>query len=112
MFHFPPYLQDDGFFLEVGAHDGEHLSNTLWLEKQKGWSGLLVEADPETYAQLVTKNRRAWLAHVCLSPKRWPVRVKYYVYILGIHCDSNSNLLPYCMISLILHHISFVAGVV
>ncbi|KAG7168827.1 Star-like 13 [Homarus americanus] len=35
-----------GFFLEAGALDGEFISNTLYLEQQLGWTGLLVEADP------------------------------------------------------------------
>ncbi len=35
-----------GLFVEVGAFDGIAASNTLHFEKN-GWSGLLVEADPE-----------------------------------------------------------------
>jgi hypothetical protein len=32
----------NGFFVEVGAYDGVHLSNTYFLE-QLGWRGLLIE---------------------------------------------------------------------
>lgn len=32
-----------GIFIEVGAWDGVDISNTYYLEKCKGWSGLLVE---------------------------------------------------------------------
>lgn len=39
-------LPEVGFFVELGAGDGYHLSNTLWLEESKGWSGLLIEGDP------------------------------------------------------------------
>ncbi|CAG7832474.1 unnamed protein product [Allacma fusca] len=56
-----------GFFIECGAKDGEFLSNTLHLEKE-GWTGLLVEAQPEWGKELLTKNRKAWIANVCLSP--------------------------------------------
>jgi len=33
----------NGFFIEVGAYDGIHYSNTLLLEKKYLWKGLLVE---------------------------------------------------------------------
>lgn len=34
-----------GVFVEVGAGNGCHLSNTYYLEKVRGWSGLLIEPD-------------------------------------------------------------------
>jgi FkbM family methyltransferase len=37
----------DGTFVEAGAHDGYTQSNTYYLERELGWSGLLVEAIPE-----------------------------------------------------------------
>jgi len=33
----------NGFFVECGAHDGEHLSNTLFFELERDWTGLLIE---------------------------------------------------------------------
>jgi len=38
--------QRDGYFVEIGANDGKHHSNTFALEKHFDWHGLLVEADP------------------------------------------------------------------
>ena len=35
-----------GYYVEVGALDGEKLSNTYFFEKELGWTGVLVEADP------------------------------------------------------------------
>lgn len=43
--------KDKGFFIEIGANDGFSQSNTLWLEKDKGWEGLLIEAAPALYEQ-------------------------------------------------------------
>jgi len=40
----------DGYFVEFGAFDGYHWSNTYPLA-QIGWSGLLVEPHPEYYLQ-------------------------------------------------------------
>jgi len=39
----------EGFFVEVGAYDGVNLSNTYHFE-QLGWTGVLVEPDPENAA--------------------------------------------------------------
>lgn len=61
-----------GFFVEAGALDGEMLSNTLWLEREKGWNGLLIEPDYVNYATLLTKNRKAWSAHACLATTPYP----------------------------------------
>jgi len=38
-------LPDHGFFVDVGAADGVGASNTYWLEKHRGWRGLLCEPD-------------------------------------------------------------------
>ncbi len=40
------HFQKNGFFIEVGALDGETRSNTLILERKFGWNGVLIEADP------------------------------------------------------------------
>jgi hypothetical protein len=34
--------RDAGFFVEAGAYDGYTQSNTYWLERGRGWRGLLV----------------------------------------------------------------------
>lgn len=36
-----------GFYVDVGAGDGERFSNTLLLE-QRGWNGVLIEPDPRS----------------------------------------------------------------
>lgn len=41
----------DGFFIEAGANDGFTQSNTYWLERFRGWRGLLVEPMPELAAE-------------------------------------------------------------
>jgi FkbM family methyltransferase len=40
------YLPPTGTFLEAGANDGYTWSNTYYLERFKGWSGVLVEGIP------------------------------------------------------------------
>ena len=59
----------NGFFIEAGAACGEHLSNTLYLEMIYGWTGLLVEPNPDMLAKLYSKHRNAWVLPHCLSTK-------------------------------------------
>lgn len=58
--------------MEAGALDGVYLSNTLWLEMQLGWTGLLVEPDQRSYSVLRTKHRKAWSSNTCLSSEPYP----------------------------------------
>ena len=46
----------EGVFFEAGAIDGVLHSNTLFFEKELGWTGLLVEANPEEFQKI--KNTR------------------------------------------------------
>jgi FkbM family methyltransferase len=48
--------RDEGFFVEVGGHDGFTQSNTYYLERFKGWRGILVEPMPEMTAE-ARRNR-------------------------------------------------------
>jgi hypothetical protein len=43
----------EGWFVEFGAWDGKHLSNTYNLLANKGWQGVLIECDPEKYKALL-----------------------------------------------------------
>ena len=56
-----------GFFIEAGAGCGEFLSNTLYLEMNYNWTGLLVEPNPDLLKLLLSKHRNAWILPHCLS---------------------------------------------
>lgn len=43
---------EGGIFVEAGANDGIRQSNTLLLERELGWTGLLVEPSPSAFALL------------------------------------------------------------
>ncbi|TRY79387.1 hypothetical protein TCAL_16065 [Tigriopus californicus] len=66
-----------GFFIEAGAFDGELLSNSLRFEILHQWSGLLVEPNPEPFASLREKHRKAWLFPHCFSTKTTPEVVEF-----------------------------------
>lgn len=57
----------NGFFVECGGGNGEFFSNTLFLEKHLGWTGLLVEADPDNVRETLKLNRKSWVAPFCMS---------------------------------------------
>ena len=59
-----------GTYLEMGAFNGIKFSNTLHLHEALGWHGVLIEANPLSYLELV-KNRRDDIcinAAVCAQP--------------------------------------------
>ena len=81
-------LQERGFFIEVGALDGERSSNTIWLEHKKHWTGLLIEMDPYFYTMLKGHTRNAWSINCCLSPKNYTTVVRLY-FIVPSELDAQ-----------------------
>ncbi|VDI59062.1 Hypothetical predicted protein, partial [Mytilus galloprovincialis] len=53
--------------IKIGGYDGESFSNTLFLEKIRGWYGLLVEASPFLYNIMLKKDRTCYLVNACIS---------------------------------------------
>jgi len=68
-----------GFFIESGALDGESLSNTLLLELEFSWRGLLIEANPESYTKLKSKHRKCHSLNVGLCKTSHPMEVQFEV---------------------------------
>ncbi|KAK7085499.1 hypothetical protein SK128_016737, partial [Halocaridina rubra] len=81
-------IEIPGSFLECGAFDGEFLSNTLWLEREFGWKGILVEANPHLFQQLLLKRRRSWAINVCLNTKPYPSKEKF---MMASSAPKNTN---------------------
>ncbi|CAG7824921.1 unnamed protein product [Allacma fusca] len=51
------------------------MSKTLTLERDLGWTGVLIEAEPKAFSDLRRKQRKAFLADVCLSTSDKPQEV-------------------------------------
>jgi len=66
-----------GFFIECGALDGEIRSNTLFMEQNLGWEGILIEGDPQNFKSVLKKHRKAWAVPACLSTQPNPMVVKF-----------------------------------
>jgi len=46
---------NNGYYIEMGAHDGIYNSNTYYYEKNKNWTGILIE--PSFNYKFLKKNR-------------------------------------------------------
>lgn len=51
--------QHTGFFVELGANDGLTQSNTLYLERHRGWVGILIEPIPTKAARCRVQRPRS-----------------------------------------------------
>jgi len=70
----------NGFFVEVGANDGFAQSNTYYLEKIRGWHGILVEPIPKLFEKcykLRSKSRVFNCALVSSDFTDTHVKMKY-----------------------------------
>jgi len=50
-------LSTNGFFIEIGAHNGEYLSNTLFYEESLNWNGICIEASPLLFLECKTRRK-------------------------------------------------------
>ncbi|CAG0924671.1 unnamed protein product [Notodromas monacha] len=90
--------KENGTFLEAGAFDGEFFSNSLYLERNYGWRGVLVEPITKFYNEILSKKRKAVLLNACLSPKPWFEYMNMTIVRSGIfRIESMSSLHGYNM---------------
>ena len=68
---------ENRFFVEAGAFDGEIISNSLYFETKLGWSGVLIEPNPAAFNMLLTKHRKAWSINACLSRQIFPEIIEF-----------------------------------
>jgi hypothetical protein len=55
-----------GFFVDLAATNGVQFNNTLLLERELGWAGIAIEADPSYFAEL-SVNRRCVCVQACVD---------------------------------------------
>ncbi|HEY4095215.1 MAG TPA: FkbM family methyltransferase [Baekduia sp.] len=60
--------RDGGFFVEAGGNDGYTQSNTYWLERFRGWNGLLVEPMEELATLCRQERPDATVVRAALVP--------------------------------------------
>ena len=74
-------LPPRGVYIEIGANDGLTQSNTWWLERDRGWKGLLIEPALNRFLEL-QQNRSGQNVFACAAcvPSDFPhpfVRMTY-----------------------------------
>lgn len=57
-----------GFFVEAGANDGISQSNTLYFEKYKKWTGLLIEPIPKLFQKCKVNRPKCIIENAALVP--------------------------------------------
>lgn len=72
----------NGFFVEIGAHDGITLSNSYFFEKELNWKGICIEASPFSF-ELLKKNRD------CICHNAFLDCIKGNM--IDFHCSNNPS---------------------
>jgi FkbM family methyltransferase len=58
----------NGVFVDIGAYDGVTISNTLMLEKDRGWTGICIEPLPDVFDALY-QNRSCICVQACIGER-------------------------------------------
>jgi FkbM family methyltransferase len=58
--------KSEGFFIDIGAHEGIQYSNTYFFEKSLHWKGICFEPNPVTFKKL-KKNRSCECVNAAIS---------------------------------------------
>jgi FkbM family methyltransferase len=75
--------QETGFYVDVGAFDGIHLSNTYLFELE-GWTGICIEAHPAYFELLVQNRPDSTCIHAACVGKATVGHVPFYAEKLGL----------------------------
>lgn len=69
----------NGTYLDIGANDGKHGSNTATLEYEYNWSGICVEANPTLISSLIVNRPNSIVVHkaVWTSPGEVNIEVPH-----------------------------------
>ena len=73
----------NGYYVDVGAHDGISLSNTYFFEKELGWNGVCIESNSLVYQKLI-QNRNCHNLNYCLTNSN--ERKNFLLYIVTEKC--------------------------
>ncbi len=82
--------KQNGFYVDVGAFDGVHLSNSFTFE-QIGWKGVCIEANPD-YIEYCTRNRPgSYVINCAASAEDNPEGISFFTEKLGLLSSTVSG---------------------
>lgn len=58
--------KENGFFIDIGAHDGQSSSNSLFFEENRNWNGICIEPGINEYKSLC-ESRKSININACIS---------------------------------------------
>jgi FkbM family methyltransferase len=67
------FNKKNGFFIDIGAHDGVSFSNSFFFERYNNWGGICVEPNPVVFNKLVS-NRKSVNLNVCIGSENKKVK--------------------------------------
>lgn len=56
----------NGYFIDIGAHDGQTFSNSLFFELNNNWEGICIEPNPKVFKEL-NSLRKSINLNVCIG---------------------------------------------
>jgi FkbM family methyltransferase len=83
----------DGFYVDVGAFDGVHISNSYLFERL-GWGGICVEAHPEYFSLLERNRPGATCVHAACVGLGQPSTVRFHAEKLGLLSGLQADQTP------------------
>lgn len=82
---------DRGFFVEVGANEPRTLSQT-WQFEQRGWTGVLIEPQPDLAKSLSRERSAKVFAVACSSPRNAGTQMTLHLADSHSSFDAKLNL--------------------
>ena len=55
-----------GFFIDIGAHDGVTINNSIFFERYRNWTGVCIEPNPNVFERLI-ENRKSININKCIG---------------------------------------------
>jgi FkbM family methyltransferase len=80
----------NGVFIDVGAYDGDRVSNSIYFEDILEWSGVCIEPNPNAYTKLI-KNRNC----VCINAGVTDIESELPFYKVSGHAEMLSGFMSY-----------------